>query len=675
VALLYNRDELFRLVAQLVGLAFNEDRRLTSGHHSDLPIVVVVGGHGTGKTAALEEIARAYGNRAPRVRLDLAARRYSEEWAGLDSGATPLLRILTDLKWDLELLVRHSGRLHFPRLKLALLAIATWQPDSQITVDQARQRLAEARASVARIAHDDRDEWVNGWISDVVAGLSAGAVPFPMNVFLQASVRAFTAKALNASHRRAALTWHEDYDPRAPGDGYEALITMGRDFHLGGGFRARSEQALVAAMLADLSAEYRGLSRITRVAFPLALLDNVDVHPAGTRFLHLVLGNRARPETDPLVIVASGPEYLLTRMVVPDPSDGRPPHRSADQPDTRLHRVDLTKLDQDHVLRMLDMADPRRLPPDLAHLIHRLTGGLPLGVDVITRAVAYAAPAASPPARIPPVADASTLDLPVPEAARDATESVACHLLHRLVPDHSWRSRLITLAPACDPAAAQALVTAHLATDQDRLTVPEAEELLRANGWESSPEHFVGDPFLRTLLLHQLHRRKTQPTSAEVHATLRDHYGGGGTGLLAHSEPARLYHCLALGDAAHVVRRLHDSFADSPADTWLDALRRVTCAPHGSYPDHRRDVALGAADQNINDETYRSINRLLHAAWFLTDPLTAPDVDVIDKLADELKFLATQHPTGNRVLSQASRIWPARLKAWDQTCDRPTQGE
>ena len=73
------------------------------------------------------------------------------------------------------------------------------------------------------------------------------------------------------------------------------------------------------------------------------------------------------------------------------------------------------------------------------------------------------------------------------------------------------------------------------------------------------------------------------------------------------------------------------------------------------------------------------MNRLLHAAWYASDPLVGPDngrnSEVIGKLERELDYLATQHPRGNRVLSRAARIWPARLLAWRQDYDPLTEGE
>jgi hypothetical protein len=648
--LLYQRDELFTLAEQLVGLALNDERRVASWRHGDPPVVVAIGGRGSGKTAALRELGTAYGNRAPRARLDIADRRYSDDLPGRLPHDAPLLAMLRDLKWELELRVRHNGRLHFPRLSLALLAIATWLPGSEITLDQARRRLTEVTESVAEIAHNDRD-WVKDWARDVMADLSGSMAPFPVSIFVKATVHVFLAKTMNSSHRRTALKWHEDHDPRMPGDGYEVLVTVGRDFHAGGDYRARAEQDLVAAFLADLDAGYRGLARLTRVSSPLVLLDNIDARPVGQRFLRLVLASRVRSGTDPLVIIAAAPRPIPTG-----------------QPGGSVREVRLTPLHRPDVLDMLREADPQRMPSELPHLIHRLTGGLPLGVDAITRAVAAAVPADGHQSVGPPLAGPSILDIHVPDA-----EATAAHILRQLVPDDRWRERLITLAPALSAGEAQTLVKTYLAHD---VGLSDAEEMIRVNGWHSSGGPFVADSFVRTLLLHQLGRRQTHPGSTDIHVTLRDHHGGEATGMLTRSEPFRLHHCLAVGETGYVVRRLHDSFAGSDAGPWLDALYLICGAPSGAYPDNRRAIALGGTSTPIERAAeglgkdqlsrYLSVSRLLHAAWFLTDPLVVPDPEAIDKLADELKFLATQHRSGNGILSQAARAWPQRLRNWQQ---------
>jgi hypothetical protein len=623
---------------------------------------MTTGGRGAGKTALLDEIAEAYGNRAPRVLLDLASPQYSQEQPDGGADDMPLLALLRDLKFDLEPWVQQNGRLHFPRLSLALLAVTTWQPDARLTRDEAQQRLAAAREDIARIAHHDRD-WVNDWIADVVSNLGGGAAPFPVSVFVTATVHAFLAKTLSARHRAAPLKWHMRYAPSEPGDGYEALITLGRNFHIGGDFRARAERALVASFLADVRAGYQRLASMNRVAYPLVLLDNVDASPVGERFLELVRDIRTRDAatpapTDHLVIVAADAAYPGAR-----PSGTR--------------AMPLVRLGRDDVLTMLADADPMRLAPDLPHLIHRLTGGLPLGVAVITEGVTHAVPAAEERSArtYARVAGPSILGLAVPGAGDRPAEPVATRILRQLIQDGSQLSRLITLAAALDAAEAEAAASKQLDADRGTDIVSQATRLLDANGWHGTTTPFIGDPFLRSLLLHELGRRQDPPTSVDVHRTLRDHHALELTGQIVSAEAFRLHHCLALGETGHVVRRLRDSFADSVAEEWLEALWLISRAPHYGTADARRDVALGEAEQPAESAVYRSVNRLLHALWFLADPLNGPDPKVVETLGEELRFLAREHREGNKALSDAARAWPTQFKRWRQSFARPTEGE
>jgi hypothetical protein len=665
---LYGRDDLFSLVERHVGRGMADDRRISSAHHGCPPVILASGGRGSGKTAALDEISGKYGNRAPKVKRDIAAPRYSDDDQGVPSGETPLTRLLRDLKFELELKVSGNGsRIRFPILDPALIAVATWQADwgddTEITLGEASGLLVDKTEALARIAHRPAgDRWVQGWIADVLAGLGGASVPFPAGVFVQATVHAFVARALGAVRRSVPIKWHENFDRQAAGDGYEALVMLGRDHSAGGNLRAEAERRLVAAFLADLSAAYGGPSWWSaRAASPLALLDNVTANPVGRRFLELVLDCRARPaaDKDPLVVVGCVPEnFQLNQRAGGEPAQW----------------VDLTPLRQPNALAMLKGADHRRYSGDLDQLIVRVTGGLPLAVAVITAAVAREAPkpgsrkgAGPDPGPGTPRVDSTRL-LDLPSAGPDGVSGppVAAHLLGRLIPDKKWQARLAMLACALDADEAQELVETYLDGGHARAaTVSEAEEYLRVNGWAPGAGYFVPDPFLRVLLHHQLLAEGSHPTSAEAHAVLRDRYGEGASpGMLGSSKPRRLYHSLARGDVADVTRRLRESFDRSAADDWLAVLVQVAAAPCGHRPDARRDIALGTDDDPGQDDIHRSITRLLHAAWYLHDPLVAPDADVIGQLVNELNLLAGRR--GNRVFTDAAREWPKRLRSWQQ---------
>ena len=771
--MLHDRDELFALVEQLVGLELDDDRRPHNVHKGTPPVIVAAGRRGSGKTAPLERIFTAYESRVPQARLDLAGERYAEagghrpdsglpllrwraEWTGSRAGPgsrpgwdTPLLRLLRDVKWDLEQQVHDNGRrLRFPRLDIAQLAIASWdrdwQRDTDITLADARKQLNAAREAVTGKDAAEHDDVAVGWITDVLSGFSGNLVEHPADIFIQATVSAFLQRTLpplrrvlsgfaKGRHGRGSdvpVRWHGQFGSQQPKDGYDSLVTVARDWS-DPGRRRRHEERLVAAFLADLRAEYTGGAGWNRAVRPLVLLDNADASPAGRRLVSLAHDDRAKTagEVDPLVIVAAGPGAF---DLAGQPS-GQPPRH-----------LTLAPLGEDAVARELGRADSWRLPSDLPRLIQRLTGGLPAGVAVLTQAVTGAAPdtgaaqtasgtaggtgagktgAGNAAAGLLPAA--GLLDLPSapgddgesgatgesrgPRARRGdgpARSSVTSLLLKHLITDDTWRSRLALLSCARDDAEARILTGLLVPAARVRFVVSDAEELLDDNDWLApgppagrercrcgppGSGFFVGDAFLRTLLRHELGVTGRPVSAAKAHTALRDRYGGPGAGLLSSTEPSRLYHCLALGEAGHVAGRLHAAFEGSDAQSWLAALVHAAAAPYphpgtgssaGPGPDGddpRRRVAFGGdADEPDADLTYLSVNRLLHAAWYLHDPLVSPEGaadEVIDTLADELRSLARSHPRGYGVLFHASRAWPRRLRAWDQSYCPTTEGE
>jgi hypothetical protein len=248
--------------------------------------------------------------------------------------------------------------------------------------------------------------------------------------------------------------------------------------------------------------------------------------------------------------------------------------------------------------------------------------------------------------------------------------SVAAYVLQRLIPEDNWRQELSWLSCARDQGEAIKLAETYLPWNRASTCVSDAEKILRANGWtDGGGDYFVPDRFLRVLLLHQLRGQAAISTVAQVHATLIAPPGQQNSGALSTDEPRELYHCLARGEVVnigYVARRLGESLASPQVDKWLTALVQIAAAPCNASPDVRRKAALGKSDDPSHDEVQRAVWRLLNAAWYLHDPLVAPDGEVIDKLSAELQLLAWTHPHGNLVFNEAAREWPARLRNWQQ---------
>lgn len=188
------------------------------------------------------------------------------------------------------------------------------------------------------------------------------------------------------------------------------------------------------------------------------------------------------------------------------------------------------------------------------------------------------------------------------------------------------------------------------------------------------------DPFLRALLVHEARRvcAVAEPGRrwADLHGVLKEHHRERGAG----HEPDVLRHTLALGDAEPVVGALTEYFGDWPADRWLNALPYVAAAPRPpseEWTDDRVEIARGAHDLRYADadDIHRSVNRLLHALWYLSETYAEPLDDLYDDIGSELAFLSMRHTSGRAVLNEAARSWPAAVREhrpWPTT--RPEYG-
>ena len=242
----------------------------------------------------------------------------------------------------------------------------------------------------------------------------------------------------------------------------------------------------------------------------------------------------------------------------------------------------LPPLDRDDLLAMLGPT-PGSLHPRLPTALHWLTRGHPLGGSVLCEAVVHAAARRT-------VAPEQLLDLETPDG-RPVTE----RLLEELIPPHLIRSHLVLLSLARDRDAAQALAAGHLPLGGGQSPAAAAARHLEEELWSGEGDRlFVADPFLRTLLVHEL-RRDSAPGGAghrwkDLHGTLRDHHAGAGgtaTGTAGDPDgpdgsgerPDVLRHTLATGDAGTVVLRLSGCFRRWEADRWLAALQYAATAP------------------------------------------------------------------------------------------------
>lgn len=680
---LHGRGALFDtdppgLAPRLIGLRPYQLRSTPYEHPKELPFVVFTGGRGLGKSAVLRALRDACRGHTPVALVDgedaqFAApppERPAESWS-------PVGQALTTIAEQLAEPVTGAGRIGFPRLASGLLAVAAggWSDRDVPRIRQEAERILLLNETGSRLTG-----FAGRWVSKVVAKLiasmsSTGPVVEPI---IEATLEAFT-EGIAPTHRRLrrAATWYRDY-PNAGGNPKLGLILLSAHFRAGGDSRTHAERHLVRALLADLDDAYAGvMQRSHRLGRPVVLIDNVQ-RPAGLGLLEPVLRDRADGIADQVAFFASlrGHSHPAlrnaARRALPEVvrHSGWQPGGS---PSSRALLVALSPLTPDDTLHLLGgTAQGLDVPPSLPHATHRLTGGSPLGVTLIARSAQQNLPGGT--ASLGPLL---TADVVVRED-RDGRPAYQ-ELLDRLVPGGRL-DELTVLAAAHDRDSACALAEVQLPDDFGASGVLDLEERLAREGRPAAAGQFVGDPFLRALLLLRLHRGDPDHTRwRAVHRALVDHYGDGGP---PDRDRYRLHHELALGGTESAVAHLRDTFPRAETGGWLATLLFIASAPY--FPAHDPDggdggdggdsraghdervpIALGRTDaaqrppDSVDPVLHLRVRRLLHAVWQLTDPLVLPDPKIGDRLRFELEQLSNLRPAGNPLLWRASREWPA----------------
>ncbi|MFD9906950.1 ATP-binding protein [Streptomyces sp. NPDC059063] len=672
---LYARDPLLHsLVPRLTGLAYAERTRVSWEYDKDLPLVLLTGRHGLGRTAVLKALEQHYSGRLPLALVDTAASALVVEL---------LAELVRSLAPDL------SRR--FPLLLPGLTAVfGGYAGPGGSPEERARATARIARLLIACHLESGSEAAVGQrWDARVRARLDGGAhagARHDAHAVVHAVLAEYFERYTRARGAAPLRQWYQDRYAESPEaaaaapvgpQGHDGLARLAEWFHRGGDYRGAAERTLVYAFLEDVTAARSKWQRLNRDPRPLALLDNTH-SPAGARLLDLVLEYRARPGSDrhdPLVVVATrlgdAPRDATeaAHRELPDLVTSSHWRRTGHAPSAGLLVVPLTPLSRDDVLLMLDAASAP-LHPYLASALHTLTGGHPLASRVLCDAVLEHAAARRQDAGATPLGPRRLLDLTT-EDDRPVTEVI----LERLLPSPQQRARLVPLSLARDSTAAQALA-AHLRLEgPEQLPANAAADYLEAEHWQrDTPQDrpLAADPLLHTLLVHEA-RRTSQGTDSrrgwqEIHGFLRRHHTTRGED----SEADALRHTLASGDAKTVVAALSEEFLseqDRPsALRWLTCLRYAATAPAppaADWDDDRAAVAAGAHDDRYQDidDIDRCINRLLHGLWYLSDALAEPEADLCDDIGAELAFLSLRHQTWRAVLSQAARTWPAAARA------------
>ncbi|MFF7651080.1 ATP-binding protein [Streptomyces sp. NPDC007983] len=683
---LYGRDPLLRsLVPRLTGLTLDERSRTPREHQGDLPVVLVTGYHGIGRSAVLAELAARYRDRLPLAHVRVVA----TETVGLRpapaDGGTPTAATLVEILAELVCGLAPGLRRRFPVLVPGLFAVSGWHHGNAEQRDAACLRFARLLLA-CRLTGGDENTLRHAWATAVEgrldtreadtgaeSGQADPADPWDLSdpSRRDAVTAAVVAEYAERHQPAAAQEWYRRRFPRGA-EGQDPLVLLGQWFQQGGDYRHAAEQSLMAAFLHDVAASYGRLQRWNREPWPLVLLDDVH-HPPGQAFLDLLLEHRAspaRPDHEELVVVATRlgglPEdaSAAVRRNLPDLVKSSGWERKGLSPSAGLLAVPLTPLSRDDILPMLVPDRPAPpLHPYLASAVHSLTGGHPAVTTVLCGAVLDATEKGGS------VGPRDLLQLRAGDG-RPVTEA----LLERLLPDRRQRDRLTLLSLARDSTAAEALADHLRLQGPDQLPANSATDYLEEQQWQQltpPDEPLVTDPLLRTLLVHEARRTSRAAEDGrgwqDIHRFLRMHHAQRGES----GEADALRHTLAAGNAEAVVAMLAEEFQseqdEHAAAHWLLCLRYAATAPTppaGEWTDERMQVALGAHDGRYAGlhEIERCVNRLLHALWHVSEPHAEPDPDMCKAVGEELAYLSPRHPSWHAVLGQAARSWPAAAR-------------
>ncbi|GAA2250910.1 hypothetical protein GCM10010415_07900 [Streptomyces atrovirens] len=707
---------LRRLVPRLVGLDRDHHRRLP--HHEfadDLPVVLLGGRHGTGKSAMLDDLQQAYapgtgpwpGPRVPFARINCAELQERASVGPELSNNSYAVETLVELVAQLSRPVAGFGRLRFPCTTAGLLAVVSARRPG----NDGELRVADRHAAtLLGVPADERPRPT--WDTLFRPALPAppdGASPDPAG-FPEAAVRTFLGGQRRLLTARRLVAWYETHRSEAdnrlrglpPGASGQPrpvpaaerapfVARLCQEFHQGRGFRRGVERMLVAAFLED--ARYGPFRRANRAPRPLVLLDNAHTD-AGRDFLELLLEQRARSgrgARDRIVVIATelhGDDSPAGHGDAPDGGDVPYPEaarrslhdigtdaiwtRQSTAPSAGVLLLPLPPLECEHLERMLRRDDHASFDPYIANALHDLTRGHPMGARRLCEAVVDRARTEEW------VAAGELLDLVHPGGAG---ESVVWRLLDTLVGSEN-HDELCLFSLAWDREAAERLAERWVPRRIDGLPAADgAADRLERERWSRGPgsRPFITDRFLRALLVHQMRsgRGGRGVDWSGAHGLLAEHHrrrAEGRSGRAARDEWSRfLWHRLAAGETREVVDRLHAEFLrqDGDALDWLHTLRTVAHAPRPPGDDWfercqevargHRDLLQLRADPGAGLEK-QAVNRLLHALWYAADELAEADRPLADRIGQDLSFLSAQHLTGRAVLAQAAIHWPRSVR-------------
>ncbi len=585
-----------------------------------MPLLVVEGSGGSGKSELLAATAGLMEQRIPYARLDLGSVR-----------ASTVPEILSALAFELSRWCRGYGRLTFPRLVLARLAMTETLDPNDPTAARAllRDRIVRQRGVDGTVA-------VLKDAADELLGALPARPPVPLSSISRLLIGAARASARWNLAGRLVLGKHFEWFGRhyaasgKPIDALAALSLLARP-PVTSTDQDTIDAILIAAFLADLRESFAGVRRRAgRQSLGCAvLLDNADAKPAIT-FLVAMAAARLQPGGAgvPLAVVAATSGNLTGRVplaqrvpfVAEDVTFERFAARTGRPPQSSWMRSVLDPLTEEQTAALVRRAGLGVTSNEhLVHLLHRATGGWPRDTSLLLEPLRQHPVAGDPAGHVDLGATCRHLDPDLPGPTPQA--ALAASLLASVPTDLHAALEICAAARDNDRAL-------QLATQSDLLSRHDLQQVQRYAPllWRD------GTPvLLRRLLLQRLARRPKQ--WAAVHTWLwedylRDPAQLSPNSLRDHTQEAALHHLLASGNVVGVARQIADDWLDKlPGGELLAMLDVVTSAPNPL--DHQISPAdlLLAATGTLSpaDRPGTPLTRLIVARWIADDPFAGVD--------------------------------------------------
>jgi len=609
-------------------------RRPAEGSTGDLPVIVLLGMRGSGKTWVLEYLkGRCEGSDAiPYVFADCAAQPDNSVW----QLSCELADALHAERWP------GFGRLNFPRVTLARLAVEHLKLDENLAPAQ------EALRKKLRAPFVQHVDPVVGLVTNLLSALS---IPQWMISAVVWSIR-FIAGSNRTVERlyRRGLKWYGVKFGRSANSGLSFLVELNRRYHRDDQ-RKLAESVLLEAFIDDLKDAFTRRRDFNCAIF----LDNCD-DSAGTGFLNLLAELRSR-DSDPLVVMAASrtrPDLIGLdsswslpwepdqpgKLRVPNPNKTSYTSRHDDRVGTSLasswypvHLRDLTgdELRQDYKLRRLYHPD----------FVYRFAAGHPWSAHRVHKLGASGALANT-------LSETELLNIPAKFARQEAAEYLLADL------PTTFRPTLVQWSAARDIGVAAAALG-----DGGGDLQSELEKRL----WLVPGDPRL-HPWLRRILLREL--AEDAERWSQVHRRLCDYAAQQGRLIDA------AYHELACGELPPVVDHLVKQLGWMDADSWIQEFDAVTDAPSrasGETPVKRHERLVferGPLDDGPLDQNARVHNilwSLVAARWIWSDQLGDPKVSLKDTIADGYARLADESRAGSARYRREARVY-REMRPW-----------